>query len=180
MEGNKSPSLKLKLHLFSSTYSEQRQDQRQLPVEEKKDGSLSGPPTYASGLTTERNPYSGKIKPAKFCKRLDQAKHFFKWKCDEQSEDTTVSQTRRTGPSDSRVHGAFPAETIAPRKERVDKSCKGEPVMISGSVPKNTKDTPRNCARERPEKMERSENLRCRTMHILKIKRPHTYAQGAG
>ena len=42
---------KLKLYLFSSADSYQRQDQRHLPVEEKKDGSLTGPLTYVSGQT---------------------------------------------------------------------------------------------------------------------------------
>ena len=78
--------LKIKPYLFSSADAKQRQDQSQMLVKEKNDGSSPGPPTYASGLTTERNPYSGKIKPAKFCKRLDQANQLFKRKFDKEGE----------------------------------------------------------------------------------------------
>ena len=45
-----------------------------MPVEEKKDESLTGPPIYVSGLTTRRNPYGGKTNPAELCKYLEQAK----------------------------------------------------------------------------------------------------------
>ena len=74
--------IKLKFYLLSSTNMEEQQDQIQLPAKEKKDGSLLGYSTYATGITTERKPYSGNIKPSKFCKRLDQANQSFKQKCD--------------------------------------------------------------------------------------------------
>ena len=45
-----------------------------MPVEENKEGILTGPLIYVSGLTIVRNPYSGKIKPNEFCKRREQAK----------------------------------------------------------------------------------------------------------
>ena len=38
----------------------------------------------------ERNTYSRKIKPTEFCKILDHAKQFFKRKCDEESDETTL------------------------------------------------------------------------------------------
>ena len=82
MERDKFPLLKLKLHTFSSANSKQQQDQQPLPVKDKKDRISPGPPTYASGLMTERNPNGGKIKPSKFFKRLDQANQFFKQKYD--------------------------------------------------------------------------------------------------
>ena len=69
-------SLKRKLYLFSSADAEQRQDQRQLSVKEKKDGSSTGRPTYASGLTIGSNPSGFNIKPAEFSERLGTAKQF--------------------------------------------------------------------------------------------------------
>ena len=69
-------SLKLKLYLFSSVNTEQWQDQRQLPIEEKKDGSLTGLLIYISGLTIERNTYDGNINPPEFRERLGKAKQF--------------------------------------------------------------------------------------------------------
>ena len=42
--------IKIKLYLFSSTDAYQWQDQRQLPVEDKKGGSSTGPPTYVSSF----------------------------------------------------------------------------------------------------------------------------------
>ena len=142
MEQDKFPPLNLKLYLFSSADAEQRQDQQQLPVKEKKEGSSLGPPTYVSGITTKINTYVGKIKPADLCKHLEQLKQFFKRKCDEESEETTLSQTRRPGPSGLRGRGALPENMITPKKEIVKKARTGEPVMRSGSAPKNTKDTP--------------------------------------
>ena len=118
------PLLKLKCYLISSADVEQLQDQQQLPVEENKDGSLPGPPTYASGLTTKIKPYDGKIKPAEFCKQLEQAKQSFKQKCDKEGEETTLSKTRRLGPSSSRGHGSLPAKMITLKKERVKKARK--------------------------------------------------------
>ena len=97
MEQDKFPPLNLKLYLFSSTDAEQRQDQRQLPAEEKKDGSSPGPPTYSSVITTKINPYGGKTNPSKFCNRLDQANNFFKRKLNEEGEENTLSQTIRPG-----------------------------------------------------------------------------------
>ena len=78
MERDKIPLLKLKFYCFSSADADQRQDHQQLPVEEKKDGSSTGPLTYASGLTIKINSYGVKINPSEFCKGLDQAKHLFK------------------------------------------------------------------------------------------------------
>ena len=69
-----SHSLKIKLYLLSSADNEQRQDQQQLTVAEKKNGSLTGPPTYVSVLVIKINPYCVKIKTAEFWKSLDQAK----------------------------------------------------------------------------------------------------------
>ena len=63
--------LKIKLHLFYSTDANQRQDQRQLPVKDKKGGSSTGPPIYVSGLTIRINPYIRKINPAEFFNRFD-------------------------------------------------------------------------------------------------------------
>ena len=46
------------------------------------------------------------------------------------------------------------AQIIAPKKDRAKKAHKGETVMSSGIVPKNTKYTPSKRARELPEKTE--------------------------
>ena len=85
-ERDKLPSLKLKLYLFASADAEQQQDQRQLTSKEKKDDIFPGPPTYASSLTIKRNTYGGKIKPAGFFRRLEQANQFFKQECDKESD----------------------------------------------------------------------------------------------
>ena len=86
MDRDKFPSLKPKHYLFSPANAEQRWYKQQLTVKETKGGSSSGPPTYASNLTTKIKPYGGNIEPAKFCKRLDQAKQYFKHKFDEEDE----------------------------------------------------------------------------------------------
>ena len=72
MEQDTFSSLKIKLYLFSSTDTNQRQDQIHITVKEKKGGGLTGPPTYTSGLTIEIITYGGIINPAEFCKSLDQ------------------------------------------------------------------------------------------------------------
>ena len=92
MERDKLSLLKLKFYLFSSANAEQRQDQRYLPVEDKKGGSFPGPPTYASGLNNKIKPYDRNIKHEKLCKRLEQAKQSFKWKCDEEGEEKTCPE----------------------------------------------------------------------------------------
>ena len=92
----------------------------------------------------------------KFCKRLDQAKQFLKRKYYKKGEETTLYETRRPRPSGLQGHGALPEKIIAQKKERVKKSRKGDPVMRSGRVPKNTKDTPSKPAQEFPEKTEQS------------------------
>ena len=48
-----------------------------MSVKEKKDRISPEPPTYASGLTTKRNPYVENIKPDKFYKCIEQANQFF-------------------------------------------------------------------------------------------------------
>ena len=99
MEHDKFPYLKLKLYLFSSANFNQRQDQHQMTVKDKRDGSFPGLFTYSSGLTTKINSYGRKINFAKFYKRLDQANQFLKYKCDKEGEETTLYQTIRPRPS---------------------------------------------------------------------------------
>ena len=71
-------SSSLKLYVFSSADAEQWQDQQQLPVEENKGNSFTGPLTCAAGLKIRKKPYGGKINPSEFYKRLDQVKNLFK------------------------------------------------------------------------------------------------------
>ena len=52
MKRDKLASLKLKLYLFSSADAEQQRYQWQMPVKEKKYGTLPGPLTYASIIMT--------------------------------------------------------------------------------------------------------------------------------
>ena len=66
MERDKLPSLKLKLYIFFSANAEQWQDQKKIPVKQKKYDSSTGRMIYISGLTIGRNPYSSNIKPADF------------------------------------------------------------------------------------------------------------------
>ena len=73
MDDESSP-LKLKLYLFSSADADQQQDQRQLTVEDKNYGSLTGCPTYAYGLMIISNPCVRKIKTFEFSERLGKAK----------------------------------------------------------------------------------------------------------
>ena len=63
---DKLSSLKLKLYLLFSADADQGQDQRQLPVKEKKDGSFTGLLIYISGLTIGSNTCGVKINPAMF------------------------------------------------------------------------------------------------------------------
>ena len=67
----------LKFYLSSSADVKQRQYQRHLPFKEKKGGSLTGPPTYAAGMTIVKKTYVRKINPSEFCKCLEQFKHIF-------------------------------------------------------------------------------------------------------
>ena len=73
---DESSSLKVKLYLLSSSDTEKKQDQRQLPVEYKKDRGLTVLMIYISVLTIGRNPYGKNIKPAKFSERLGKYKQF--------------------------------------------------------------------------------------------------------
>ena len=73
MDDESSP-LKLKPYLFSSADADQQQDQRQLTVEDKNYGSLTGFPTYAYGLIIISNPCVRKIKTVEFSDRLGKAK----------------------------------------------------------------------------------------------------------
>ena len=154
MERDKFPSLKMKVYLLSSADTKQWQDQQQLPVEEKKYGSLPGPSTYTSVITTKINPYGRKIKPVRFYKRPDQTNQFFKRRCDGECEETTLSQTRSYLLRGSRCHWDLSANMITPKKERVEKVCKGEPAMRSVSAPNNIKDVSIKCAREHSKKTE--------------------------
>ena len=77
---DESSSLKLKLYFFSSEDAEQWKDQRQISVEEKEDGNPKGRPTHSSGMTTRRNPYVLKIKPAEFSEWLGTDKQFLERK----------------------------------------------------------------------------------------------------
>ena len=73
---DESPSLKIKLYLFSSVDTDQQQGQRELPVGEKKYGRSTGLPIYISGLSLGKNTYVFSIKPDKSSERLGKAKHF--------------------------------------------------------------------------------------------------------
>ena len=96
---DKSSSLKLKLHLFSSADADQVQGQQKLPAKEKKDGSLTGRPTYASGLTNGMIFQGWNIKPDEFSERLGKAKQFLERQYDEEGEKNTLLKSRRTEPS---------------------------------------------------------------------------------
>ena len=87
---DESSSLKLKLYLFSSVDAKQRQEQQQLPVKEKKAGSSTGRPTYASGLMIGRNPYNGKINHAEFSECLGKANQFLKLQYEKEAEKHPV------------------------------------------------------------------------------------------
>ena len=150
MERDKFPSLKFKCYLFSSADVKQRQDQRYLPVEEKKYVSSPGPPTYASSLTTKRKPYGRKIKPADFFKRLEQAKQSFKWKCDKEGEETTLSRTR------SPDQAVLEAMELSRRRWSPWRRRDSRNQSRIGSLSKKTKDMPSKRAWEFPEKTERS------------------------
>ena len=142
-------SLQLKLYLFSFSDNEQRQDQRQLPVKVKKDRSFSGPPTYASGLTTKRKPYGRKINPVEFWKSLEQANKSFKRKCDKEGEEITLYQKK------------FPDQAVCEAMEishqRLSPQISREPRkrLWKGNAPNNTKDMSINNAQGLPEKTER-------------------------
>ena len=88
---NKSSPLKLKLYLLSSADAEQRQDQRQLPVEDKKDGSSEGMSIYISGLTIRRNNYVGNIKPEDFSECLGKANQFLERQYGKEVDETPCS-----------------------------------------------------------------------------------------
>ena len=70
-----------------------------MTVKEKKDGSLTGQPTYASGLTIRSNSYVGNIKPAKFSERLGKAKQFIERQYDKEGDKITMSKSRGTEPN---------------------------------------------------------------------------------
>ena len=55
---------------------EKWQDHWQITVEYKKNGSSTGILIYISSMKILRNPYDGKIKPAKFSKWMGKAKNF--------------------------------------------------------------------------------------------------------
>ena len=101
-------SLKLKMYLFSSAKSEQIQDQRDLPVEEKKGGISKGRPTYASGMTIRRKIYGVKIKPDEFSERLWKANRFLERQYGKEGDENTLSELRRTESSSQGRHGTLP------------------------------------------------------------------------
>ena len=56
----------IKLYLFYSTNVDQLQDQKLLPVKDKKDISSAVTLTYVDGVIIERKPFGRKINPTKF------------------------------------------------------------------------------------------------------------------
>ena len=77
---DKTSSIEVKLYIFSSADAKEIHYKWQIPLEENKDGILTGPLTYKSGTKNGRNPYRGKINPNESCKRLDQANQSFQEK----------------------------------------------------------------------------------------------------
>ena len=145
---DKSSSLKIKLHLIFYADVKQRQDQQHLTVEEKKGGSSTWHLIYKSVREIGRDTYVRKIKPAKFCKRLDQYNQLFKQKCDKEGDETTLSQTIRPGPSSLRGYGALGAKRIVSIKrysskrdkessECANKACQRTPRTRQAILPKN-------------------------------------------
>ena len=119
---------KKKMYLLSFACVDQLQEKRHLPVKKNKERSFPGPATYASSITIKINPYIRNIKPADFCKCLEQAKQFFKCKWNEEVDEINLHQTRRHIPSSLRGHGDLLEKMNAPRRRKSS-----------------------NCARERPE-----------------------------
>ena len=76
---------------------------------------MTGRPTYAPGLTTGRNPYGGKIKPAKFSKSLGKAKQLLERKYDKEGDENTPSKLRRTEPSGQGRQGNLPVKSTSLR-----------------------------------------------------------------
>ena len=88
-------SLKLKHCLLSYAGTYQRQDQQQLPAEEKKGGILTGLSTYASGLNIRRNFYGGTIKTVEFSERMRESNQFLERQYNKEGENTLL-ESRRT------------------------------------------------------------------------------------
>ena len=119
---DKLSSLKLKLYLLSSADADKRQDQKQLPVEEKKDGSLTSLPTYASGLTIGRNPNCRTINPVEFIGRLVKENQVLERQYDKEGDKKTLPESIRTGSSGSGRHETLPVKSTSPRS-RYQQGC---------------------------------------------------------
>ena len=89
-------SLKLKLFLLSYAGTYQRQDQQQLPAEEKKGGILTGLSTYASGLNIRRNFYGGTIKTVEFSESMRESKQFLERQYNKEGDKNTLPRSRQT------------------------------------------------------------------------------------
>ena len=92
---DESSSLKLKLYIFSSANTDQKQGQKQLPIEGKKKRISTGLPTYASGMTIRINAYDSTIKPAEFKERLGKANKFLEQEYYDEGGKNTLSKSRR-------------------------------------------------------------------------------------
>ena len=114
---DKSSLLKLKLYLFSSIDAEQRQEKRQLTAKEKKDRSLTGRTTYASGMTIGRNPYVGNIKPDEFSERLGKSKQFLERQYEEEGNGKDPVQIKVDGTERLSTPGNYPGEEHIPENQ---------------------------------------------------------------